>query len=445
MSATRAATVVIIGRPNVGKSTLFNRIVGGRAAIVDDRPGSTRDRHFGKTEWNSRGFWLVDTGGLVPASHEAMDAAIRGQVQLAVDAADVLLFMVDAESGPIGGDQEIVEFLRRAGKPLLLVVNKADNLAKDKRYLDFFELGVGEPIPVSAGTGKGVGDLLDALVAALPEAPPPPEQDEIQVSVIGRPNVGKSSLVNRLLGEDRMVVSPVPGTTRDAIDTPMHYNDRIINFVDTAGLRKRGKIDDAVEFYALLRTQRAIERADVCVLVIDGAHGLHTMDIRIAGDAWERGTGLIIAVNKWDLVEKDHKTAVEGQKEAIKRAPFLEDVPFVYISAKTGQRASKVLDMVVEAAEARHLRIQTAKVNDALRDLVNTLQPPQASGAEVKLLYGSQVGTAPPTFAIVSSRPDKIPESYRRYLINGFREQFGFKGSPIRIRFTARKRERARG
>jgi GTP-binding protein len=444
MSASRAATVAIVGRPNVGKSTLFNRIVGGRAAIEDERPGSTRDRHFGKTEWNGRGFWLVDTGGLVPHSTEAMDSAIRQQVQLAVEAADVILFMVDVEAGVTGGDQEIVEYVRRSGKPLLLAVNKADSLAKEKRHLDFYELGVGEPTPVSAATGKGVGDLLDLIIGALPEAPPPAVEDEIQVSVIGRPNVGKSSLVNKLLGEDRMVVADEPGTTRDAIDTPMRYNGKIINFVDTAGLRKRGKINEAVEFYALLRTQRAIERADVCVLVIDASIGLHTMDIKIAGEAWERGTGLIIAVNKWDLVAKDHKTAIEGQKEAIKRAPFLEDVPFIYISALTGQRTRQVLDAIVETAEARQARVQTAKVNDAIQELTERLQPPQASGAEVKLLYGSQVGTAPPTFAIVSSRPDKIPESYRRYLVNGLREKFGFKGSPIRLRFTARKRERAR-
>jgi GTP-binding protein len=444
MSASRAATVAIVGRPNVGKSTLFNRIVGGRAAIEDERPGSTRDRHFGRTEWNDRGFWLVDTGGLVPHSSEAMDSAIRQQVQLAVEASDVILFMVDVEAGVTGGDQEIVEYVRRAGKPLVLAVNKSDNLAKEKRHLDFYELGVGEPVPVSAATGKGVGDLLDIIIAALPEAAPPPTQDEIQVAVIGRPNVGKSSLVNKLLGEDRMVVADEPGTTRDAIDTPMLYNGKMINFVDTAGLRKRGKINEAVEFYALLRTQRAIERADVCVLVIDASIGLHTMDIKIAGEAWDRGTGLIVAVNKWDLVAKDHKTAIEGQKEAIKRAPFLEDVPFLYISATTGQRARLVLDAIVEAADARQMRVQTAKVNDAIEELVTRLQPPQVSGAEVKLLYGSQVGTAPPTFAIVSSRPDKIPESYRRYLVNGLREKFGFKGSPIRLRFTARKRERAR-
>lgn len=438
-----AATVAIIGRPNVGKSTLFNRITGARA-IVDERPGSTRDRHFARAEWNGRAFWLVDTGGLVPHSSESMDASIRHQVELAVNAADAVMFLVDVEAGVAPADQEIVEYLRGCGKPVLLVVNKADNLATEKRHLEFYELGLGDPLPVSAGTGKGVGDLLDAVVAALPPAPPPADDEHIQVAVIGRPNVGKSSLVNRLLGEDRVIVSPVPGTTRDAIDTPMHYQGRILNFVDTAGLRKRGKMDEAVEFYASLRTERAVERADVCVLVVDASSGLHGMDIRIAGEAWDSGTALIVAVNKWDLLAKDTMTAEEGRRVAVERAPFLGDVPFIYLSAKTGQRADKVLEAVVEAAEARRRRVQTADVNKALRELVAIRQPPQAGGAEVKLLYASQVAVAPPTFAIVASRPDQIPEHYARYLVNGLRERFGFRGAPIRLRFTARRREPAR-
>jgi GTP-binding protein len=440
----KAATVVIIGRPNVGKSTLFNRIIGGRHAIVDERPGSTRDRQFGKAEWNGRGFWLVDTGGLLPSSSEPMDQAIRTQVELAVDAADVVLLLVDVDAGPLPGDAEIVAYVRRRGVPVLLAVNKADDLAREKRHLAFYELGLGDPLPVSAATGKGSGDLLDALVALLPPAPPPPAEEEIQVAVIGRPNVGKSSLVNRLLGEERLIVSAVPGTTRDAIDTPLRYQGRVLNFVDTAGLRKRGKIDEAVEFYALLRTERVIERADVCVIVVDASSGLHTMDVKIAGEAWEAGTGLVVAVNKWDLVEKDHRTAEQGYKDAVARAPFLEAVPFVYVSAVTGQRAPKVLETVLEVADARRQRVQTADVNRALRELVAIKQPPQAGGAEVKLLYGSQVGVAPPTFAVVGSRPDTIPDSYRRYLVNGLRERFGFRGSPIRLRFRARRREAAR-
>jgi len=439
----RAATVAIVGRPNVGKSTLFNRLSGARA-IVDARPGSTRDRHFARAEWNGRDFWLVDTGGLVPGSDEAMDAAIRRQVDLAMDAADVIVFVVDVETGVAPADQEVAPYLRGRSRPVILAVNKADNLADEQRHLEFYELGLGDPLPVSAATGKGTGDLLDRLVESLPEAAMEPREDEIQVAVIGRPNVGKSSLVNRLLGEDRLIVSEVPGTTRDAIDTPMTYQNRLLNFVDTAGLRKRGKMDEAVEFYASLRTERAIERADVCVLVVDAASGLHTMDVKIAGEAWDAGTGLVVAVNKWDLLDKTTMTAEEGRRMAVERAPFLGDVPFVYLSAKTGQRAPKVLDAIVEVADARRQRVQTAEVNRALRELVARRQPPQAGGAEVKLLFGSQVAVAPPTFAIVSSRPDKIPEHYGRYLVNGLRARFGFRGAPIRVRFTARRRERAR-
>ncbi|HWO89603.1 MAG TPA: ribosome biogenesis GTPase Der [Gemmatimonadales bacterium] len=440
----KAATVAVIGRPNVGKSTLFNRVIGARRAIVDERPGSTRDRQYGKAEWNGRAFWLVDTGGLVPDSDAGFDREIRDQVAMAVEAADVVVFMVDVQTGLSPADEEIVRFVRERGRPLVVAANKADELAGEKRHLEFYALGAGDPVPVSAATGKGVGDLLDEIVAALPPAPPPPEEDEVQVAVIGRPNVGKSSLVNRLLGEERLIVSEVPGTTRDAIDTPLRYRGRVLNFVDTAGLRKRGKMSEAVEFYASLRTERAIERADVCVIVVDAASGLHAMDVRIAAEAWERGTGLVVAVNKWDLVEKDHRTAEQGRKEAIERAPFLGAVPFVYLSALTGQRATKVLEAVVEVADARRTRIQTAQVNRAIEELVAMKQPPQAGGAEVKLLYGSQVGTAPPTFAIVCSRPDKIPEHYTRYLVNGLRDRFGFAGSPIRVRFTPRRRERAR-
>jgi len=439
-----AATVALIGRPNVGKSTLFNRIAGGRKAIVDERPGSTRDRNFGKAEWNGRTFWLVDTGGLLPSSDEPMDAAIRTQVEMAVEAADVVLLLTEVEVGPTPGDQEIAEYLRGRGKPVILVVNKADALARETRHMAFYELGLGDPIPVSAGTGKGVGDLLDVIVAALPPAPEPETEESVAVAVVGRPNVGKSSLVNRLLGQERHIVAAEPGTTRDAIDSPFSYKGRSLTFIDTAGLRKRGKIDEAVEFYALLRTQRAIERAHVCVIVVDAAEGLHTQDLKVAAQAWDAGTGLVVAVNKWDLVEKDTKTAEAGRRKAVERAPFLADVPFLYLSALTGQRVQKVLDTVVEVADARKGRVQTAEVNRAIKEMIEERQPPQAGGAEVKLLYGSQIDEAPPTFAIVSSRPDSIPESYRRFVVNGLRARFGFLGTPIRLRFTRRRREPGR-
>jgi GTP-binding protein len=434
------ATVALIGRPNVGKSTLFNRIAGGRSAIVDERPGSTRDRHFGKAEWNGKAFWLVDTGGLLPSSDEPMDAAIRSQVELAVGAADVVLLLTEVEVGPAPADQEIAEYLRGQGKPVILVVNKADALARETRHLSFYELGLGDPIAVSAATGKGVGDLLDLVAAALPDAPETAAENSVAVAVVGRPNVGKSSLVNRLLGQDRHIVAAEPGTTRDAIDSPFVYKGRSLTFIDTAGLRRRGKINEAVEFYALLRTQRAIERADVCVIVVDAAEGLHTQDLKVAAEAWDAGTGLVVAVNKWDLVEKDTKTAEAGRRKAVERAPFLADVPFLYLSALTGQRVQKVLDTVVEVADARQGRVQTAEVNRAIKEMITERQPPQAGGAEVKLLYGSQIGDAPPTFAIVSSRPDSIPESYRRFVINGLRARFGFLGTPIRLRFTRRRR-----
>ncbi len=440
-----AATVAIIGRPNVGKSTLFNRIVGGRAAIVDELPGSTRDRHFAKAEWNGRAFWLVDTGGLLPSSDEAMDAAIRRQVEMAVSAADVVLLLVDVEAGPVPGDQEIAEYLRGRAKPVVLAVNKADALAKEVRHLAFYELGLGDPVAVSAGTGKGVGDLLDVVVAALPPAAPASAEESIAVAVIGRPNVGKSSLVNRLLGEERLIVAAEPGTTRDAIDTRLVYDGRVVTLVDTAGLRRRGKIDEAVEFYALLRTQRAVERADVCVIVVDAADGLRTQDLKVAAQAWEAGTGLVVAVNKWDLVEKDTRTAEQGRKVAVERAPFLADVPFLYVSALTGLRVPKVLEQVLAVAGARHQRVQTAELNRAIKEMMAERQPPQAGGAEIKLLYGSQIDEAPPTFAIVSTRPDKIPEGYRRFVVNELRSRFGFVGTPIRLRFTRRRRAGAGG
>jgi len=295
-------------------------------------------------------------------------------------------------------------------------------------------------VPVSAGTGKGVGDLLDLVVAALPEAAEPETAGDIAVAVVGRPNVGKSSLVNQLLGQERHIVAAEPGTTRDAIDSPLEYKGRVLTFIDTAGLRRRGKIDEAVEFYALLRTQRAIERADVCVIVVDAADGLHTQDLKVAAQAWEAGTGLVVAVNKWDLVEKDTKTAEAGRKTAVERAAFLADVPFQYVSALSGQRVAKVLDTVVEVADARVGRVQTAEVNRAIKEIVAERQPPQVGGAEVKLLYGSQIGEAPPTFAIVASRPDEITEAYRRFVINGLRARFGFLGTPIRVKFTRRRR-----
>ncbi len=476
-----APTVAIIGRPNVGKSTLFNRLVGRRDAIVDERPGVTRDRHFGAVEWNGQRFWLVDTGGLIPQAQDALNRAVRNQVELAVAESDVVLFLVDVEHGVHPTDLEIGQYLRKSRRPVILVANKADQLPVDSRHLAFYELGLGDPFPVSAAVGKSSGDLLDRVVEVLrtldvrpasspgrepgvpggePEVPggepgvPGPEPGvaggepgvhggEIAVAVVGRPNVGKSSLVNRLLDSERLVVADEPGTTRDAIDTPLRYEGRTLVFIDTAGLRKRSKVDDDIEFYATLRTARAIERADVCVLVVDAQEGMHVQDLKIANDAWERGAALIIAVNKWDLIEeKDTNTAVRGEREIKARAPFLEFIPFLYVSAKTGQRATKLLELILAVAAERDKRIATHEVNEVLAALVDRQQPPQPVGESVRLLYASQIGTAPPRFAIVSNRPEAIPESYTRYLLNGFRAAWRFTGSPVSIKFR-RKREQA--
>jgi GTP-binding protein len=440
----KTPTVAIIGRPNVGKSTLFNRLIGRREAIVDDRPGVTRDRHFGAAEWNGRRFWLVDTGGMVLGAKDQLSRAVRTQVETAVAESDLVLFLVDVMEGVQPADLEIAAYLRKARRPMILVANKADQIPTDTRHLAFYELGLGDPFPISAAIGTSSGDLLDAIVARLPATTPAGEEAEIRVAVVGRPNVGKSSLVNRLLGAERLVVADEPGTTRDAIDTPLEWRGKTLVFIDTAGLRKRSKVADDVEFYSTLRTSRAMEHADVCVLVVDAKDGMHVQDLKIANEAWERGVALIIAVTKWDLIEeKDSNTAVRGERELRERAPFLAFIPFLYVSAKTGQRVTKLPDLILEVAEERAKRVPTAEVNRVLERLVDRQQPPQPVGESVRLLYASQIGTAPPRFAIVANRPEAIPEAYTRYLVNGFREAWQFTGSPVNLKFR-RKRETAR-
>jgi GTP-binding protein len=438
-----APTIAIIGRPNVGKSTLFNRIIGRRQAIVDAQPGVTRDRHFAPAEWNGRRFWLVDTGGLVPGSTDPMNRAIRGQVEQAVAESDVLVFLVDVQSGVHPEDLEIAQYLRKVQRPILLVANKCDDLPNESRQLSFYELGMGEPFPVSAQVGKNSGDLLDKLVTLLPAEGAAPDEDAIRVAVVGRPNVGKSSLVNRLLGQDRLVVAAEPGTTRDAIDTPLVHEGHRLVFIDTAGLRKRSKVDEDIEFYSTLRTSRAIEQAQVCVLVVDAKDGLHEQDMRIANDAWEKGVAVLIAVNKWDLIEeKETNTAVRGEKELKARAPFLAFIPFYYVSAKTGQRVFKLLDAILEVAAEREKRVPTAEVNRVLEALLARQQPPQPVGESLRLFYATQVGTAPPRFAVIANRPEAVTESYSRYLHNGFREAWDFTGAPLTIKFRRKKGRR---
>lgn len=428
--------VAVVGRPNVGKSALFNRLVGGSAAIVSDEAGTTRDRHFARAEWNGTAFWLVDTGGVTDDQSVPMDVEIQKQVLQAVGESDLLLLVTDARTGLHPQDSRVVDLLRDAGKPWLLVANKVDD-PRSTDFYEFFNLGAGDPIPVSAQNGKGSGELLDLIVERLPPAPVE-EETALRVAVVGRPNVGKSSFVNRLLGEERMVVAEQAGTTRDAIDTPMTYHGRSIIFIDTAGLRRQSKIEDGVEFYSALRSRRAIERADICILLIDASEGLENQDLKIATMAWEAGCGLIVVVNKWDLVEKDDKSAARFQRDAEEKAPFLRFVPFLFASALTGLRVNKVLDLVLRVEQERTKRISTAQVNERLEQLVARKQPPQASGREVKLLYATQVQVAPPTIAVFGTRPDAIQEHYVRYLHNGFRESWGFTGSPLRILLRSR-------
>jgi len=424
--------VALIGRPNVGKSALFNRIVGDESAIVSEEAGTTRDRHFAQTDWAGRQFWLVDTGGIADDPRLPMDVEIRRQVDEAIGEADLLLFVVDAKVGLHSSDYHVAELLRNSGKPWMVVANKVD----DPRATDFYEfysLGVPNVFPVSAINGKGSGDLLDSVVGQLPDVPNDEEQ-AIRVAVIGKPNVGKSSFVNRLLGEERLVVSDIPGTTRDAIDTPMRYHGRPFIFVDTAGLRRQSKIDDGIEFYSSLRTRRAIERADICILMVDATEGeIQNQDLKIAALAWDAGRGLIVVVNKWDLAEKDDKATAKYQKAAGEKAPFLKFVPFLFTSALTGQRVNTVLDRILEVEIERAKRITTSEVNQKLGELLARRQPPQAAGREIKLNYATQVETAPPTIAVFGNAPDLVEEHYIRYLHNGFRGYWGFTGNPLRI------------
>ena len=431
--------VAVVGRPNVGKSTLFNRVLGEKRAIVKDEPGVTRDRNFAKAEWAGRHFYLIDTGGLEPENDEAMASAIRRQVDAAISESDVIVFLVDGQAGPHPIDHRIAQDLRKAKVPVLLVVNKLDKLPEDLGHHDFWELGLGEPHPVSAVIGRGSGDVLDLIVAALPESAADEDDDALYVAVIGKPNVGKSSFVNRLIGEDRMLVSDVAGTTRDSIDTPVRYHGRSLVFVDTAGLRRQAKIERGIEYFSALRTERAVERADVCLLLIDATEPAHVQDLKIAEKAWKAGCGLIIVANKWDLVEKDTMSAVEWEREIKKRAPQLRWVPVVFTSALTGMRVQKVLDMILEVAAERSRRVPTHDVVELFRELTRQQPPPHYRGMPVKVMYATQAGTEPPTFVLFVNHAKAITDNWLRYIHKGVREHFGFTGTPVRLRVRGRR------
>ncbi|NNF57034.1 MAG: ribosome biogenesis GTPase Der [Rhodothermaceae bacterium] len=430
------ALVAIVGRPNVGKSTLFNRLTEQRQAITHDEPGVTRDRLYGEVEWTGVEFDLVDTGGLVPRSDERFEAAIREQVLLTLDEADVILFVVDVATGITDLDQEIAGRLRRAEQPVILVANKSDNEDRRLDAAEFYGLGFEQVFPLSAINGTGTGDFLDAVVAALPDEPEDDEDDDApRIAFIGRPNVGKSSLTNQLLGHTRTIVTEIAGTTRDAIDARMDYQGREIVLVDTAGLRRKARVRENVEFYSMLRTERAIQNCDVAVLLLDGPEGLESQDARVLREAEQMKKGLVIAVNKWDLVGKETNTARDFTRAIHERLGLLDYVPIVFISALTGQRATKVLDLALQVYDERSRRVPTAELNEVIQKATQAAHPPAWRGQYVKIKYAAQVRGEPPVFAFFCNHPQGIKENYKRYLENRIRQAFGFEGVPLTLVF----------
>ncbi|MBX5437792.1 MAG: ribosome biogenesis GTPase Der [Alicyclobacillaceae bacterium] len=426
--------VAIVGRANVGKSTLFNRIAGERIAIVEDHPGVTRDRIYTRAEWNGREFHLIDTGGIEMGGADEMVNLIRVQAQLAIDEADVIIFLVDGMQGLMPADRDVADLLRRAGKKVVLAVNKLEHPSHLSAAYEFYELGFGEPVAVSAMHGTGTGDLLDRVVAELPRgADDEADDDTVRIALIGRPNVGKSSLINAILGEPRVLVSDVAGTTRDAIDTPFRFDGDNYILVDTAGLRRRGKVYKNVERYSALRALRAIERADVAFVVIDGREGITDQDKRVAGYALDAGCGVGFLVNKWDIVEKDDKTAHRFEEKLRDEMPFLRWAPVLFVSALTKQRVHRILPLAKSIAEMHAMRIATSTLNSVVQDAVTSVPPPTDKGRRLRVYYVTQVAVKPPTFALFVNDAELMHFSYERYLENQLRRAFGFEGTPIRL------------
>ena len=427
--------VAVVGRPNVGKSTLFNKLIGQRLAIVEDTPGVTRDRIFGDCEWQNQKFLLVDTGGLEPNVDDGMLLHMRQQAQLAIDSADCIIMVTDLRAGVTALDQDVASLLMRSGKPVVLAVNKCDKVGEPPMELyDFYSLGLGEVIPVSAVHGHGTGDLLDAVCAHLPKSEETAEEDDrIPVAVIGRPNVGKSSLVNYILGENRMIVANEAGTTRDAIDSPVENQYGKFIFTDTAGLRKKAKVEDGVERYSVLRSLAAVERSRVCVILIDATEGFTEQDSKVAGYAHEQGKGCIIAVNKWDAVEKDDKTMDAMRKKLMDDFSFMSYAPIIFISARTGQRVDRLMELIRYVDGQNALRVTTGVLNELLARATARVQPPSDKGRRLKIFYMTQASTRPPTFVCFVNRADLFHFSYQRYIENQIRETFGLEGTPVRL------------
>jgi GTP-binding protein len=471
--------VAIVGRPNVGKSTFFNRMLGERVAIVEDLPGTTRDRIYGDTDWNGREFTLIDTGGLdlgggIPVGQVGLNGQpgdlmknVRSQAELAIQEADVIIFMVDAKAGITAADEEVADMLRRTKKPVLLAANKADNATLRQNAVEFYQLGLGDPVEVSSIQGVGTGDLLDLIVEALPPEEENAEGDEedeepdvVRIAIVGRPNVGKSSLLNAILGFERSIVSDVPGTTRDAIDTEFEFNGRKVRLVDTAGIRRRGKISPGIEKFSVLRSTRAIERADVALLLIDASEGLAAQDTHIAGEIDQQAKGVIVVVNKWDLAQEQRREEREGNfphpdveiksaeeyrtivAEGLKFIPY---APVVFASAKTGYHVQSLLETTMSIADMRFLRVSTSRLNEMVQEAMRRHNPPIVHGKTLKVYYATQTRVNPPTFVFFVNDPEAVHFSYERYLENRLRDAFGFKGTAIRVFFRARTRSEAKG
>jgi GTP-binding protein len=431
--------VALVGRPNVGKSTLFNRLVGERLAIVEDVPGTTRDRMYADAEWGGTGLGFVDTGGLLATPSDDLVASVRVQVEVAISEADVIVLLVDAAEGVTAGDLEIADLLRRSDKPVLLAANKADNERRRQDAVDFYRLGLGEPHPISALHGTGTGDLLDAILTLLPAQPAEEKAEGVKVAIVGRPNVGKSSLLNTILGQERMIVSEEPGTTRDAVDTTIQWDGQPVTFIDTAGIRRRGRIGRGVERYSVMRALRAIQRADVALLLLDAVEGVTAQDTHIAGYIVEEAKGVVILVNKWDLIDKDTKTIERYTADVRQALRFISYAPVVFVSALTGQRVAEAVDTALRVQEARCYRMSTAQLNRLVQDAVSRHSPPSKRGKRLKIYYATQVGTAPPSFSFFVNDPQSVHFSYRRYLENRLRGLFGFEGSPLRLSFHKRR------